>query len=640
MIFKNFITRYFYKNNYINDMQEEEKENNLHIKKYFDNYLKSDKSEFGVLLTAKWGSGKTFFIDKYIENYIKDSKKEKCKFIKISLFGINDLRLIDEKIFQQLHPVLGNKYVKFAGNIIKNGVKFGIPNIDIYGDSKSDLNLGFDTKYFDNYFSKSKSKDIIVFIFDDLERTNLNYKLFLGYIDSILEELNYKIIILADESKITDKEYIEFKEKIIGKTFELQQENIHSIIKKFIEEYSNNTKNVLNENIEILIEDVDKNNDSINLRIIKQNIMAFENFFESLEDKFLENKEFTKQLIKNYFILSKELKTRTFNNQEENEKLRKESFLDILKRNKINQHIFDNDIWSDILIKNYLDKDILKAKIENTTYFIEEKQDTPSWNKLWYFKKLNDDEFNIAFEDMKDKFIKNNYTNISELLHVVALLIFFYKKELSEYSIDSIQKQIDRNISLFKNKQGWEKILLNKNDLIYGGFGLGYINSNDEDFVKIHNKILKENEEYLYNQKVLKDKEELELFIKSIKDGDEEYLKSFFSKKYADIPILKDLDATKFINVLDACPNKMIQLLGEILSLRYSDNYRYNGQIKYCHFLIKEKDFWIKLNELFDNYKYDENKKLKNYMIKNHFNKVLIQNTIDKFEKCNNSEIF
>lgn len=43
--------------------------------------------------------------------------------------------------------------------------------------------------------------------------------------------------------------------------------------------------------------------------------MAFENFFESLEDKFLENKEFTKQLIKNYFILSKELKTRTFNNQ-------------------------------------------------------------------------------------------------------------------------------------------------------------------------------------------------------------------------------------------------------------------------------------------------------------------------------------
>ena len=192
MIFKNFITRYFYKNNYINDMQEEEKENNLHIKKYFDNYLKSDKSEFGVLLTAKWGSGKTFFIDKYIENYIKDSKKEKYKFIKISLFGINDLRLIDEKIFQQLHPVLGNKYVKFAGNIIKNGVKFGIPNIDIYGDSKSDLNLGFDTKYFDNYFSKSKSKDIIVFIFDDLERTNLNYKLFLGYIDSILEELNYR----------------------------------------------------------------------------------------------------------------------------------------------------------------------------------------------------------------------------------------------------------------------------------------------------------------------------------------------------------------------------------------------------------------------------------------------------------------
>ena len=154
--FSNFMIGFFQKNNYKEDVKMEEKESNLHIKKYFDNYLKSDKSEFAVLLTAKWGSGKTFFIDQYIKDYTKCSKKEEYKFIKISLFGINDLRLIDEKIFQQLHPVLGNKYVKFAGNIIKNGVKFGIPNIDIYGDSKSDLNLGFDTKYFDNYFSKSK----------------------------------------------------------------------------------------------------------------------------------------------------------------------------------------------------------------------------------------------------------------------------------------------------------------------------------------------------------------------------------------------------------------------------------------------------------------------------------------------------
>lgn len=630
----NFIIKYFQKNDYTEDIKVEKKENNLHIKKYFDNYLKSEKSEFAVLLTAKWGTGKTFFISEYIEDYKKDSKKEECKFIKISLFGISDLKLIDEKIYQQIHPVLGHKYVKFAGGILKNGVKLGIPNIDFNGDNKSDLNVNFDMKSnFDDYFSKNKSKKKLVFIFDDLERTKLDFRLFLGYINSILEELQYKIIIITDEKKLEDKEYIEFKEKVIGKTFELQQEDIHSIIKTFVEEYSNKTKNILNENIETLIDVVCKNNDSINLRVVKQSIMAFEYSFEYLEDKFVENKEFIKQLIKNYFILSKELKTRIFNNQEENEKSKIVKCIDILNENEINQHIFTNDIWSDILIKSYLDKDILKANIESTAYFIK-KRDEPSWYKLWHFRKLNDDEFNLAFADMKDKFIKNNYTNETELFHVIALLIFFYKEKLSEYSIDSIEKQIDINVSLLKTKEKWGEKLFNKNNIIFGGFGLGFMNSNDVDFVKIYNKILEENEKYFYNQKVLKDKDELELFLKSIRDGDENYLKSFFSEKYQDIPILKDLDTTKFVNSLYECPNKGIQFLREILSSRYADNYLYAGEKKYCRFLTKEKDFWINVNELIDNYKYDEKLKLKNYMIKEDFNRYVVKNTIEKLNNC------
>lgn len=626
----NFIIRYSQRNNYKEDIKVKKKENNLHIKKYFDNYIKSDKSEFAVLLTAKWGTGKTFFINKYIEDYTK----EECKFIKISLFGINDLKLIDEKIYQQIHPILGHKYVKFAGSILKNGVKLGIPNIDFNGDSKSDLNVNFDMKSnFDDYFSKNKSKKKLVFIFDDLERTKLDFRLFLGYINSILEELQYKIIIITDEKKLADKEYIEFKEKVIGKTFELQQEDIHSIIKTFVEEYSNKTKNILNENIETLIDVVCKNNDSINLRVLKQSIMAFEYSFECLEDKFVENKEFIKQLIRNYFILSREIKTGVFNNQEKNEKSEKLKFIDILKKNEINQYIFTDDIWSDILIKSYLDKDILEVNIEGTSYFIK-KQDEPSWYKLWYFRKLNDDEFDSAFLDMKDKFIKNNYTNEAELLHVIALLIFFYKEKLSEYSIDSIEKQVDRNISLFKSKEQWGKKLLNRNNMIFGGFGLGFMNSNDVDFVKIYNKILKENEEYFYNQKVLKDKDELELFLKSIRDGDENYLKSFFSEKYQDIPILKDLDATKFVDTLYNSQNKVIQLLGEILSSRYSDTYIYDGQIRYCRFLTKEKFFWIEVYELINNYQYNDNKKLKIYMMKYNFNRYLVKNTIDKLSNC------
>lgn len=65
---------------------------NKHIEKYLKSYLKLDKPEFAVLLTGKWGSGKTYFIDEFInKNETKDEKQEKIKFIKISLFGLKEL---------------------------------------------------------------------------------------------------------------------------------------------------------------------------------------------------------------------------------------------------------------------------------------------------------------------------------------------------------------------------------------------------------------------------------------------------------------------------------------------------------------------------------------------------------------------
>jgi len=42
---------------------------NLYIENYLNNYLKIKKPEFAVLLSGKWGSGKTYFIENYIEKY-------------------------------------------------------------------------------------------------------------------------------------------------------------------------------------------------------------------------------------------------------------------------------------------------------------------------------------------------------------------------------------------------------------------------------------------------------------------------------------------------------------------------------------------------------------------------------------------
>ena len=126
---------------------------NLYIKNYLNNYLKINNPEFAVLLSGKWGSGKTYFIENFIEEY---KENENIKFIKISLFGLKKTDSIDEQIFSSLHSFLGNKYVKLTGNIIKNALKFGV-KVDWDNDGKTDGTSNIDTKSFNLLGNNSPS---------------------------------------------------------------------------------------------------------------------------------------------------------------------------------------------------------------------------------------------------------------------------------------------------------------------------------------------------------------------------------------------------------------------------------------------------------------------------------------------------
>ncbi|WP_295056023.1 P-loop NTPase fold protein, partial [Sulfuricurvum sp.] len=159
---------------------------NNHIKEYLSNYLILSNPEYAILLSGNWGSGKTYFI----ENFIDEFKNDNIKFIKISLFGLKNTNSIDEEIFQNLHPLLGSKYAKLAGNILKGALKLGV-NLDWNQDGKNDGTANIDLKTFNplDFFSENKSsKQEIVFIFDDLERTEINLKEVLGYINYLVEQ--------------------------------------------------------------------------------------------------------------------------------------------------------------------------------------------------------------------------------------------------------------------------------------------------------------------------------------------------------------------------------------------------------------------------------------------------------------------
>ena len=157
---------------------------NKHITENILHYLTLEKPEYAILLSGKWGSGKTYFIENLIKKHIEDQEEKKKKselelekkFVKISLFGLKKVESIDEQIFQSLHPIIGSKYAKITGSILKSAFKVGI-DLDWNGDNKKDGTVNTDLKDFklsDFFSDKTTKKKEIIFVFDDLERTQIN----------------------------------------------------------------------------------------------------------------------------------------------------------------------------------------------------------------------------------------------------------------------------------------------------------------------------------------------------------------------------------------------------------------------------------------------------------------------------------
>jgi hypothetical protein len=170
-------------------------------------YLNMD-TNYALMITGAWGTGKTF----YYKNYLKP-KIEKTvvrtkpnyfyKSVHISLFGMKSIDEIQTEIFLDRVPLLKNKFVKLGTEIGKALLKSKVTS----GDFSKDDWIDFEE---------------LVICFDDLERIskNLNIEEVIGYINSLVENQNVKVLIIANEGKISGDDYFSLKEKTVGNSIE------------------------------------------------------------------------------------------------------------------------------------------------------------------------------------------------------------------------------------------------------------------------------------------------------------------------------------------------------------------------------------------------------------------------------------
>lgn len=194
-----------------------------HLNEVVEHYLKID-TNYALMITGEWGVGKTFYFKNILSYTIKKTatfknNSKKYEPLHISFFGLKSIEDIQVQIFLSLYPFFKDKKIKLATNAVKFLLK-GASKVLPIGDLSEFLEIK------DDITNELINFNDLVICFDDLERVsdNLNIEEFIGYVNSLVENENVKILIIANEDKIKSEKFKDYKEKVIGNVIEFEQD--------------------------------------------------------------------------------------------------------------------------------------------------------------------------------------------------------------------------------------------------------------------------------------------------------------------------------------------------------------------------------------------------------------------------------
>lgn len=631
-------------------------ENNGHITTYLNEYIKMPDPRYAVLLKGKWGSGKTFFIQKLIEewNLKSDTSDDKIvlKPIYISLYGVSSVKTITEKIKSILNPFLYSKGAKAIKKILIGTVKLTAKiDLDIGGDQDDDSFFSFDLNTLNLLTEKNdKISGDKILVFDDFERCKIPIDELFGYINNFVEHNQCKVILIADEDKIDKKNnfngltYNDFKEKLIGQTFEVFPD-YRRAINFFLE---NTNSNSLNSNFDIIY-DVFLASRTDNLRILRQCFYDFCRLEELIDEKIKEYpkyNDFIKELLCYFIIFYCEYKNGNtkielyqkfeYNSNmtvEEHKKIQSiygGKYLSIQRRNRFNFLFYTlrGEPIVDFIEKRNLDKSFLNKTLKGTVFFSESNK--ISRNKLKNFFLLSNSEFSDIYGQVKSDFENQEINDITELLDICGILLFLNENNITSYDSKKIIQIAKKNIDRFFSENTYE-IKRRSEDDIY----IYYFSCDTPEFIEINNYYLDQIKDQVakIGKSYLKDYfENLDDFsINFIYQKMNEFI-PYYDTKYNFTSIFKPINIKIFAEKITQLSNSSKDLFIDFFRMRYLLN-PFVGTPKMCDYHKGDLDSLIKLQSIL-NKKNKSTKSIDKYVLT-----YVVKTINEAIETINSSEI-
>lgn len=218
---------------------------NQQIFDFLDVYASIPSPNYAIILRGKWGCGKTFFIKNWLQYFNKkmerpaDENSIELRPIYVSLFGMSTIKDIKLAIDRCVNPFFYTKTGKFIKKAVRIVSKIAFKTeFDFNQDGKDETSFSGTLDSLSLFESDNEKdvKGVKFLIFDDLERSQIPVKQFLGFANYFVEHCDCHVVIIGEEDylkKETHTELLEFKEKIVGREFEITPD-INGALNTFI----------------------------------------------------------------------------------------------------------------------------------------------------------------------------------------------------------------------------------------------------------------------------------------------------------------------------------------------------------------------------------------------------------------------
>ena len=473
------------------------------LKKRLDYYLERDNPDYALMITGKWGTGKTYFVKEYIKD--KTKRDVHNRFIYLSLYGAKDESDIEKRIWPQIIkqsiPDIKTKIQEkkiillclFALlfciiiAVIRDEGVYGFISLllRIIGTATL-ITIGVWLYDIIKIYLLDKSmKENAVIIFDDFERAKLPYDRLFAYLNRYVEHLHKHIIIICNECEVRNdrvnymekdevgrakqdlssesSSYLKMKEKVIGESYLIEHDPEPIQQSLIANENLPISKHIINHTVasKFYFFWLTAPCESVNYRVWVQCCHEFEYTFRNIPLEYFENSAIIKRLLPCFFSLTYALRIydfgddRLFSKKSAKVLFCKDNpqgfdwFFQLFLWKTHFRSILPNEIWDAIIEK----KDFNTADIIQHWDLMLLK-DCPLWLRVYNYLDQTDIEMEKTWRDLKTAYIKRSIHDPSQIASIffsVENMITTHcipKKELTYKSVLRLALKYINNVKL------------------------------------------------------------------------------------------------------------------------------------------------------------------------------------------------